>query len=79
MPRFFDSSRASCSNSWVPMTTDGIPFCSSTMAPWILHDVHDPQSALPTMATSHVVSASRIVGDGAPAIPFSRFTTAPAP
>ena len=43
------------------------------MAPWILHDVHDPQSALPTRTKSHVVSAARMSGLGAPAIPFSRF------
>src|SRR5262245_14133488 len=78
-PRFFASSLASCSNSYVPMTTVGIPRCSSTMAPWILHDVHDPQSALPTRTKSHVVSAARMSGDGAPAIPFSRLTTSRTP
>src|SRR5258705_9015272 len=78
-PRFRASSLASCSNSYVPMTTVGIPRCSSTMAPWILHDVHDPQSALPTRTKSHVVSAARISGLGAPAMPFSRFTTSVTP
>src|SRR5207245_2317134 len=71
-PRFLASSVASDSNSLVPITTVGMPCCSSTMAPWILHDVHDPQSALPTRTKSHVVRSARIDGDGGPAIPFSR-------
>src|SRR5215470_14396089 len=78
-PRFFASSLASCSNSLVPITTVGMPCCSSTMAPWILHDVHDPQSALPTRTKSHVVRSAMIEGDGGPAIPFSRFTTSRTP
>src|SRR5499425_2602416 len=78
-PRFFASSLASCSNSLVPITTVGMPCCSRTMAPWILHDVHDPQSALPTRTKSHVVRSAMIEGDGGPAMPFSRFTTSRTP
>ena len=49
------------------------------MAPWILHDVHDPQSALPTRAKSQRARASRTWGDGAPAMPFSRLTISVTP
>src|SRR5207248_6165154 len=79
MPRFFASSRASASNSKVPMTAVGTPRCSSRMAPWILHDVHDPQSALPTRTKSHADSASRASGDGGPATGLSRLTISPTP
>ena len=39
------SARASGRNSSVPRTTVAIPRPSSSAASWILHDVHDPQSA----------------------------------
>src|SRR5262249_15832556 len=58
-PRFLASSLASCSNSSVPMTTVGIPCCSNTMAPWILHDVPDPQSPLPPRTKSPVLTSPR--------------------
>src|SRR5262245_28606305 len=79
MPRLAASRRASASNSNVPMVAVGTPRCSSMIEPWILHDVQDPQSALPTSARSHWESAARASADGGRATGFSRLTTSPAP
>ena len=43
---------ASCRNCSVQTTTAGKPRFTSCEVPWTLHDVHDPQLAMPTIAAS---------------------------
>ena len=78
-PRFFDSRCASSTNSSVARTIVGTPRSSSRIAPWILHDVHDPQSELPTRAKSQRARSSSAWGDGGPATGFSRLTISVTP
>jgi hypothetical protein len=42
-------------------TTAGLPLSISLLVSWILHDVHDPQFARPTIAASHSSSTRRSV------------------
>jgi hypothetical protein len=52
MPNAIASARASPRKASVVMTSAGWPRRSSAIASWIHHDVHDPQSALPTSVMS---------------------------
>jgi len=58
-------------NSSVTMVAVGTPRFSSSMLSWTLHDVHDPQSAIPLITTSHSrVAASSISSDAGSAAAF---------
>ena len=52
MPRVRDSVCASFRNSIVTTVEVGIPAPSSLTESWILHDVHEPQSANALITTS---------------------------
>jgi hypothetical protein len=52
MPKAIASVRARPRKASVVMTSAGLPRRSSAIASWIHHDVHDPQSALPTRVMS---------------------------
>jgi hypothetical protein len=52
MPRVRDSVCASLRNSVVTTVAVGIPALSSLTESWILHDVHEPQSANALITTS---------------------------
>jgi hypothetical protein len=47
---------ANFSNCSVATTTAGMPRRTNWAVSWTLHDVHDPQFAMPTMAASHSVA-----------------------
>ena len=52
IPRLFNIILARLSNWSVQTTTVGMPFFPSSTASWILHDEHDPQSAIAVMTRS---------------------------
>jgi hypothetical protein len=43
---------------WLQTTTAGTPRRSNSTASWILHDVQEPQSPRPTIATSAAAASS---------------------
>jgi len=59
---------ASDTKASLHIVTVGIPFFSSSVESWILHDVHDPQSQIPLNTTWHSVASFSI---------SSRFKAAP--
>ena len=52
-------------NSSVTMVAVGSPRFSSSMLSWTLHDVQDPQSAMPLITTSHSRVAASSISSGA--------------
>jgi len=52
-------------NSSVTMVAVGTPRFSSSMLSWTLHDVHEPQSAIPFTTTSHSRAAATSISSGA--------------
>ena len=77
MPRERFSTCPSFSNNLVDMVTLDTPSFSNSTESWILHDVHDPQSASPTMTISHFAANSSIISDfaGMDAVGFCWYTT----
>ena len=52
-------------NSSVTMVAVGTPRFSSSMLSWTLHDVQDPQSAIPLITTAHSRAAASSMSSGA--------------
>ena len=52
-------------NSSVTMVAVGMPRFSNSMLSWTLHDVQDPQSAIPLITTSHSRVAASSISSGA--------------
>ena len=52
-------------NSSVTMVAVGMPRFSNSMLSWTLHDVQDPQSAIPLITTSHSRVAAASISSGA--------------
>ena len=52
-------------NASVTIVAVGTPLFSSSMLSWTLHDVHDPQSAIPLMTTAHSRLAASSISAGA--------------
>ncbi len=65
MPRERFSTCPSFSNNLVDMVTLVTPSFSNSTESWILHDVHDPQSASPTITISHCLANSSIISESA--------------
>jgi hypothetical protein len=51
-------------NSSVTIVAVGIPRFSSSMLSWTLHDVQDPQSAMPLITTSQSLIAAPSISSG---------------
>ena len=51
-------------NSSVTIVAVGMPRFSSSMLSWTLHDVQDPQSAMPLITTSHSPVAADNISSG---------------
>ena len=64
MPKAFASAKPNCKNSSVHRVTVGTPLFSSSMASWILHEVHDPQSPMALTTPWHSFASSSINAAG---------------
>jgi hypothetical protein len=66
LARDLSSVRASAMNCSLASTNAGRPFFVISIVSWTLHDVHDPQFAMPTIAASHSpvmpASVSGVIG-----------------
>ena len=51
-------------NASVTIVAVGMPRFSISMLSWTLHDVHDPQSAMPLITTSHSRVAASSISSG---------------
>ena len=63
-PRLVVTMPYSPRNSSVTMVAVGMPRFSSSMLSWTLHDVQDPQSAMPLITTSHSPVAAASISSG---------------
>src|SRR6059036_2251896 len=64
-PRLVVTIPYSVPNSSVTMVTVGMPRFSNSTLSWTLHDVQDPQSAIPLITTSHSRAAASSISSGA--------------
>jgi len=70
-PRLVVTMPYSVRNSSVTIVAVGMPRFSNSMLSWTLHDVQDPQSAMPLITTSHSRdAASSIASDTGSAAAF---------
>ena len=63
-PRLVVTISYSDRNSSVTMVAVGMPRFSNSMLSWTLHDVQDPQSAIPLITTSHSRAAASSISSG---------------
>ena len=63
-PRLVVTMPYSPRNSSVTMVAVGMPRFSSSMLSWTLHDVQEPQSAMPLITTSHSRVAASSISSG---------------
>src|SRR5439155_10784581 len=63
-PRLVVTIPYSVRNSSVTTVAVGTPRFSSSMLSWTLHDVHDPQSAIPLITRSHSRAAASSISSG---------------
>ena len=63
-PRLVVTIPYSVRNSSVTIVAVGMPRFSSSMLSWTLHDVQDPQSAIPLITTSHSRTAASSTSSG---------------
>jgi len=63
-PRLVVTMPYSVRNSSVTIVAVGMPRFSNSMLSWTLHDVQDPQSAIPLITTSHSRAAASSISSG---------------